>query len=136
MNQDCVICFNETESVENPLCKGNIIFDTVCNCKYFVHKECIEQWNEIKSTGHLCIICNSPMKPIIQETVLEIENSVELIETRPVEPYFITRNIQYNINNYDNDDNDDNCSNDEIKKIFLLIICVVFGFFIIVSNYY
>uniref|UniRef100_A0AB39JCZ4 RING-CH-type domain-containing protein n=1 Tax=Florenciella sp. virus SA2 TaxID=3240092 RepID=A0AB39JCZ4_9VIRU len=133
MNQDCVICFNETESVENPLCKGNIIFDTVCNCKYFVHKECIEKWNKIKSTGHLCIICNSPMKAITQDNIIEIENSNEIVETRPVEPYFITRNIQYNINNYDNDDN---CSNDEIKKIFLLIICVVFGLFIIVSNYY
>ena len=129
MDGDCVICYTENNTIENPLCKGNLFFNSKCNCNYFVHKECIEKWNQLKSPDNLCIICNSPMKPIIQETVLEIDNLDIPIQNEASQPYIITTHV---INN-NNPENDDDCCDDTAKRNLCFIVSIIFIFFIIIS---
>jgi len=45
-NDDCVICFEPVTKQEKHTVE--------CECKYTVHKKCIEQWNE------KCLMCNKP----------------------------------------------------------------------------
>lgn len=53
----CIICYDTNNEA---LCKGTDLFDSSCNCKYMVHKKCIQEWiNMQNTTSCYCICCNS-----------------------------------------------------------------------------
>ena len=55
LNDDCIICLDNNNTIDNRLCKGNEIYN--CNCSYYVHKNCIEEWIKYKN-NIVCIHCN------------------------------------------------------------------------------
>lgn len=46
MNNECVICFEPVSKLDE--------YAIECGCKYTVHIECIQQWNE------KCVMCHKP----------------------------------------------------------------------------
>lgn len=69
----CIICF-EDKSTTNPLMQANEIFVTKCGCKYFLHKECMEEWRKTKKKNFMCVNCNSPAKLKNNSVVIEIDS--------------------------------------------------------------
>lgn len=55
----CIICYEDNNSTINPLYDNLDIIKAKCGCKYYVHKNCINEWINKKQKDFLCLKCNS-----------------------------------------------------------------------------
>lgn len=62
---NCLICLDESETIDNNLKKGTDVFLTNCDCVYLVHTKCIDEWISVKGNEQVCINCNidATLKP-------------------------------------------------------------------------
>lgn len=72
LEEDCIICLVNSNTLENPLRKGSEIYD--CSCNYNVHIKCIQNWNEVKKQ-QICLQCNK-IKQIKEETEINLNRKL------------------------------------------------------------
>ena len=81
--EKCIICFEE-KCISNPLFEAKDIFESNCGCIYFVHKDCLNTWKNIKKKDFLCVNCNSPAKLINKamdtDIILEIDSQPNAVD--------------------------------------------------------
>ncbi len=66
LNDKCLFCFDQLSNIEN------IITPKYCNCKVYLHLECLSL---IEKTGMLCPICriNISKMPIVNQQLIDSE---------------------------------------------------------------
>ena len=70
INELCIICLESNDIIS---IKKNYKKYNQCECNYYIHNDCLEQWKNIKNK---CPICHS-IFPEIQEEIEEEEQEEE-----------------------------------------------------------
>ena len=64
--ETCIICLSDIdEKGKATICSSKLLKTPNCNCKYAVHKECLEHWQETRprqNTDLQCLICSSKVE--------------------------------------------------------------------------